>query len=169
MSRPDLSRVPEPFHKYINQAKHDDVLKAIDKNGKDFLKLMKSIPKNKYVYAYGEGKWTLKEVFQHIIDAERVFAYRAVCIARGEQQSLPGFDENDYAAHSKANARDWDDMIEEFKHVRKSTSWLFRSFDNEQLDANGISNQTPVYVLAFGFIIPGHCQHHMKIIKERYL
>lgn len=169
MPRPDLSRVPESFHKYIAATTHKDVVKAIDKLGKEFLKLLKSIPKDKYDYAYGEGKWTMKEVLQHIIDAERIFAYRALSIARKDSQSLPGFDENEYAANSKAASRDWDDLVEEFKFVRKTSSILFRSFDEEQLDTNGISNNTPIYVLAFGFIIAGHCQHHANIIRERYL
>ena len=169
MSRPDLTRVQAPFHRYIEQAPQKDVVKSINKQGKEFIKLIKSIPSDKYEYAYDKGKWTLKEVLQHIIDAERIFAYRALCIARKEAQSLPGFDENDYAANSRANSREWDDLAEEFKLVRKTSLYLFRSFDNEQLETNGLSNGNPIYVLALGFIIPGHCQHHARIIKERYL
>lgn len=169
MPRPDLSRVPASFHRYINQVTQKDVLKAINKQGKDFIKLLKSVPKDKYEYAYAADKWTLKEVIQHIIDAERIFAYRALCIARKETQSLPGFEENDYAANSKANQRDWDDLVEEFKLVRKTSTYLFSSFDEEQLETNGLSNNNPIYVLGLGFIIPGHCQHHLNIIKERYL
>jgi hypothetical protein len=169
MPRPDLSRVAPFYHNYIRQVPHDDALAALHELGNDFINLVKSVPGEKHNYAYAPGKWTLKEVFQHIIDAERIFIYRALCFARKEQQSLPGFEENDYAANSKAANRNWNNMIEEFTLVRKSSEILFRSFDEEQLQTNGISNNNPMYVLGLGFIIPGHCQHHLNIIKERYL
>lgn len=169
MPRPDLSRIATFYHNYTRQVPQDEVLKAIPELGNEFVTLMQSIPSSKYDYAYAPGKWTLKEVFQHIIDAERVFCYRALCFARKEQQSLPGFDENEYAANSKGGSRNWNDLIEEFRLVRKATEYLYRSFDEEQLQSSGISNNNPLYVLGIGFIIAGHCQHHVNIIKERYL
>ena len=169
MARPDLSRVPEWFHGYIAQVEGDNLLPALTQQHSTFVQFLENLPVEKREYRYGQDKWTIKEVLQHIIDAERVFAYRALCIARGEQQSLPGFDENEYAARSKAQMRNWDDMLEEFKAVRRSTEILFSSFDNEQLETAGISNGKQVYVLGIGFIIAGHLTHHLNIIKERYL
>ena len=169
MPRPDLQRVPSFFLNYINKVPQDDLMQAIRDLGNDFVALVKAIPASKHEYAYAPGKWTLKEVFQHIIDAERVFAYRGLCIARKETQSLPGFDENIYADNSKANSRKWNDLVEEFILVRKASEYLFASFDNEQLESNGISNNNSMYVLGIGFILAGHCQHHLDIIKERYL
>src|SRR6476660_1020172 len=102
MPRPDLTRVPDHFHKYINQVEEDDLVKAFKKQTRSFLKFLDEIPKNKRGYRYAEDKWTIKEVLQHIIDAERIFAYRALCFARKDATPLPGFDENSYAANSKA-------------------------------------------------------------------
>ena len=169
MARPDLSRVPEWFHRYIAQVEGDDLLPALTQQHSSFIQFLEKLPADKRDYRYGPDKWTIKEVLQHIIDAERVFLYRALCIARGEQQSLPGFDENEYAANSKAHNRNWNDLLEEFKAVRRSSEILFASFDNEQLEAAGISNKNPIYVLAIGFIIAGHVTHHLNVIKERYL
>jgi len=104
-----------------------------------------------------------------MIDTERVFAYRALCFARQDKTSLPSFDENSYADHSGANRRDWYDLIEEFKAVRRSTEILFRSFNKKQLETVGIANQHPVSVMAMGFVIAGHVNHHLRILKERYL
>ena len=106
---------------------------------------------------------------QHIIDAERIFCYRALCIARKDTTSVPGFDEDVYAAESKAYKRDWQQMIQEFIFVRQSSELLFSSFDEEQLQSPGISNNQPTYVLALGYILIGHVVHHSNILLERYL
>src|SRR5205085_8014952 len=102
--------------------------------------LLESIPKDKWDYGYAEGKWTIKEMVQHMIDAERIFCYRALCIARGEMQSLPGFDENAYADASNASVRRTEELKEELAAVRKATGFLFRSFNEEQINKTGIAN-----------------------------
>jgi hypothetical protein len=167
--RPDLNRVPEFYHNYINQVPEDDLATSFKNQSPLFIDFVKNIPANKIDYAYAEGKWTIKEAFQHIIDAERIFCYRALRFARKDPTPLPSFDENLFAQNAKADKRNWNDLIEEFKTVRKATESLFSSFDEEQLNANGISNNHPNYVLAFGFILIGHSIHHIKVIKERYL
>lgn len=169
MPRPDLTRVPDHFHKYINQVKEDDLVKAFKKQTRSFLKFLDEMPKNKRDYRYAEDKWTIKEVLQHIIDAERVFAYRALCFARKDATPLPSFDENSYAANSKAEQRKWKDLVNEFRTVRQSTEILFSSFDDEQLETSGNASGKSNYVLGIGFIIAGHINHHITIIKERYL
>jgi uncharacterized damage-inducible protein DinB len=167
--RPDLNRVPAFYHNYISQVKEDDLMKAFSDQTPAFIQFLESIPASKVDYAYGVGKWTIKEVLQHIIDAERIFSYRALSFARKDETPLPSFDENLYAETSKADRRNWKDLIEEFKTVRSSSEWLFRSFDDDQLNAEGISNNHSNYVLGFGFILIGHGAHHMRIIRERYL
>jgi len=169
MARPDLSRVPDYYHNYINEVKENDLMEAIRNQAASFVQFMESIPAEKYNYKYAADKWTITEIIQHILDAERVFAYRGLCFARGEKKPLPGFEENDYAANSKADKRDWNELINEYKAIRKSTEFLFGSFDEEQLDASGIASGKSIYVLGIGFIIVGHINHHTKIIKERYL
>jgi hypothetical protein len=169
MARPDLSRVFHFYHRYINQVKEDDLLTAFSNQTTSFLQFLSNIPADKRNYAYAEGKWTIQEVLQHIIDAERVFAYRALCIARQDTTPLPSFDENNYADNAKAGKRKWDDLIEEFKAVRRSTEIMFRSFDNDQLESNGVASGYPTYVLGIGYVMAGHVEHHVAVTKERYL
>jgi hypothetical protein len=169
MPRPDLSRVPEFYHNYISHVKEDELMQAFKNNTASFLSFAKSIPAEKQNYRYADGKWTVMEVVQHIIDAERIFSYRALRIARKDTTPLPGFDEKLFTANAKADKRNWNDLIEEFTAVRKATEILFASFDDEQLESEGISNNNPVYVLGIGFICVGHCTHHRQVIEERYL
>jgi len=169
MFRPNLADVPSFYHNYINQVEEDDVLTAIINNGKNTVAFFQSIPAEKWDHRYGEGKWSIKEMLQHIIDAERIFIYRSLCFARGEQASLPGFDENIYAANSKADKRTSEELIAEFETVRKSSEQLFASFDDEQINATGTANNKAISVNAIGFIIAGHVQHHVNITRERYL
>ncbi len=169
MPRPDLNRVPPAFHNYINQVKENDLMPALKNQAISFTSFLSQIPDEKKEYRYAEGKWTVKELLQHLLDAERIFIYRALCFARKDETPLPGFDENDYAAHSKWENRDWDEMIEEFRVVRRSAEIMFGSFDQEQLESAGRSNERSNYVLALGFIIAGHVNHHVKVLQERYL
>ena len=169
MARPDLSRVPEFYHGYISQVQENDLMEAFKNGTLTFTKFLESIPSSKHNYRYAEGKWTIKEVLQHIIDAERVFNYRALRFARKDPAPLPGFDENIFAANAKVEKRNWNDLLDEFKTVRRSSEQLFTSFDEEQLNATGIASNHSNYVLGFGYIIVGHSLHHMKVIKERYL
>jgi len=169
MARPDLSKVPEYFSKYINQVEEDDLMKALKKQTRSFGKFLEEIPKDKRDYRYAEDKWTIKEVLHHIIDAERVFAYRALCFARKDTTPLPSFDENMYAGNAKTANRKWKDIVREFESVRESSIILFDSFDEEQLESSGTASGKSNYVLGIGFILAGHVNHHVKIIKERYL
>ncbi|HVK97437.1 MAG TPA: DinB family protein, partial [Flavisolibacter sp.] len=161
--------VPEFYHKYINLVLDDDLQKALSENTLKLIPTLGAIPADKWNYRYAEGKWTINELVQHMIDTERIFSYRALCFARGEQKPLPGFDENSYAAASNANSRSKDDLIIEFKAVRRSTELLFQSFSEEHINAIGTSNNNPISVNAIGFITAGHAQHHLNILKERYL
>ncbi len=159
----------EFYANYINCAPDTEVVKSIQKNTKAFRKFLKNIPAKKRNYAYAEGKWTIGELLQHIIDAERVFAYRAITFARKDKTPLPSFDENLWASNAHATTRSWEDSAEEFKAVRKSTESLFASLQEEDLLFTGTASNHPVNALALGYVIAGHVQHHMNIITERYL
>jgi hypothetical protein len=154
---------------YLDLLDEEDMEKAIRKNSRQFKKFLKEIPRKKINHAYAEGKWTLKEVLQHLIDAERVFSYRAVRFARKDATPLPGFDENSWVANAEAAKRGWGGLIEEFKAVRQSTELLFESFNEDQLLATGEASGNRINVLTLGFLCAAHVAHHMKIIKERYL
>lgn len=169
MANVDLSRVPEYYHKYINLVSDEDLSTAFEKHQKDLVSFLKDIPKKKWDYRYAEGKWSIKEVVQHITDTERVFAYRALCFARKDQTPLPSFDENVFAANSKASQRSKKDLIKELKAVQESSAQLFDSFDEEQLDQSGIASGKSTYVKGIGYILLGHAVHHKKILEEKYL
>lgn len=168
MPKPDYSRIPVYFHRYVSQVKEFDLLKALDSQTKTFTRLLKKIKPETANYRYARGKWSIKEMLLHITDTERIFAYRALCIARGETAPLPGFDENIYADNSKASKRDWKDLVDEFIAVRASSRYLLASFDKKQFDAAGISSGQPVYVLGLCYVLVGHIEHHMQVLHERY-
>ena len=162
--------IPAEFYQpYIDLIKENDVHKALEKNTRQFRKFLKRIPRKKIDYAYAEGKWTIREMLQHIIDAERVFSYRAVAFSRLDTTPLPGFDENTWAANAGAEERSWNELQEEWRLLRKSNILLFESFSDHQLGFHGQANGRPLNAFTLGFIIPGHVAHHMRIIKERYL
>jgi uncharacterized damage-inducible protein DinB len=169
MAKPNLQRIPAYYHSYINNVKTDDLAAAFKQHQTDLTSFLTQLPDEKWNYRYAEGKWSVKEMVQHIIDTDRIFNYRALCIARGEQASLPGFDENSYAAASKAGRRTKEDLLEELRTVQASSALLFNSFDEEQLDRTGVANNNPTYVLGIGFILIGHALHHKNILQERYL
>ena len=157
------------FSRYTSLVPESDLLKAFKKQDRILKAFMKSISEKKSKHAYAEGKWTLKEVLQHLIDCERIFGYRALAIARKDSVNLPGFEENDYAANSAANLRSWKDLCDEMKALRKSTRLMYESFTDEMLDTEGTFNNTKGKVGRLGFIIVGHTYHHVKVAKERYL
>lgn len=169
MARPDLSSVPKWYHSYIKAVKENNLTDALKNQTVFFNTFFASVPIQKREFRYAEGKWSVKEIIQHIIDGERVFTYRALCFARKDDTPLPGFEENLYAENAKTNNRTWDSLMEEFNSVRRSSEILFSTFDDEQLNSTGIANDNPISVLAIGFIVAGHANHHISVIKEKYL
>jgi hypothetical protein len=167
--RPDLSRVVPYFHGYINLVPEDELAEAFVSQSASFIRFLETIPPEKYDFRYAENKWTIQEVVQHVLDAERIFAYRALRFARLDLTPLPGFDENSYVISSNAHHRPWDKLVEEFKVLRRSSELLFQSFTEEQLQAGGTASNGPNYVLGLGFILIGHAMHHLQVVKERYL
>ncbi|MEO6542236.1 MAG: DinB family protein, partial [Ferruginibacter sp.] len=156
MSKPSPTTYPEYFKRYVDQVPEEELATAFSNQLPVVKDLLNSITEEKSMYAYDTGKWTLKELLQHMVDTERIFNYRALCIARKEIVSLPGFDENTYAEHSNANARAWQDLVDEFLAVRRSTEFLYKSFTTTALDASGLSNNKPVTVNSLGFTTLGH-------------
>ena len=169
MPKPSPTTYPVYFKNYVDQVPDEDLLTGFQNQSAVVKEFLNSITEAKSNYAYDTGKWTIKEVLQHMIDTERIFNYRALAIARKETVSLPGFDENLYAENSNANRRTWQNLVEEFLSVRSSTKFLYKSFTDEALAASGISNNNPVTVISLGFITLGHIYHHKKVIQERYL
>jgi hypothetical protein len=161
--------VPEFYNTYINAIEENDLQEALANNTRRFRKLLKQIPHKKINYAYAEGKWTIKELLQHIVDSERVFVYRALTFARRDPAQLPGFDENTWAITAKAPKRKWNDLIDEFRALRAANEFFFASLDEDQLVQSGSANNNLISVAGLGFVCAGHVAHHMRIIRERYL
>jgi uncharacterized damage-inducible protein DinB len=134
-----------------------------------FVKFIQDIPMDKFDYSYAEGKWTIKDIIQHIIDAERVFSYRALRFARNDSTELPGFEENNFVKAANANSRSVMDLLTELSALRHATIYLFKSFKEEHLLNIGIASNNPMSVRAIGFVIIGHQNHHQRIFEERYL
>ncbi len=169
MPKPSPSTYLSYFKRYIDQVPEEDLVTAFKNQTAGLEKFLNNISEEKSNYAYAEGKWTIKELLQHITDTERIFNYRALCFARGETQGLPGFEENDYAANSYANNRQWADLVQEFLMVRKSTEMMYASFNEAVIDNAGKANNNPVTVSSLGFTTVGHYYHHKKVLEERYL
>ena len=131
--------------------------------------LILAIPEELGEYRYAPGKWSIKELLCHMMDAERIFCYRALRFARNDKTSLHGFDENTYAPEANAHARTLVQLAQECTHLRISTLDLFKSFNEDMLLRTGKANNTEISVLALGYIIAGHETHHRKVLQERYL
>lgn len=155
---------------YIQAVSHEyNLVEELEISVHRLIKFVQNIPMDKFDYRYADGKWTIKDIIQHIIDAERIFSYRALRISRNDQTPLPGFEENSYVEHTNANARSIQQLLTEMAAVRQSTLLLFKSFTQEQLQLIGTASDNPISVRAIGFIIIGHQKHHQTIFKERYL
>lgn len=159
-----------PYYKgYIEKIEGDDILNILLNQTKECQNILNSFPEHKGDYRYANGKWTIKQVIGHIMDTERVFAYRALCIARNEKQPLPGFEQDDYVNNGNFNSRNLFDLVYELRLLRESNLLLFKSFDDEMLNRRGTASGYDVTVNALLFMIAGHMQHHLDILKERYI
>jgi uncharacterized damage-inducible protein DinB len=154
---------------YIKALGDVELMEILKKQVNNFPEFMASIPEEKLQYAYGEDKWTIMQVLVHILDAERVFQYRALRFARNDATALPSFNQDAYVPISNANSRKIEDVINEYKAVRNATIALFSSFDEDILKRVGIASQAQMSVGALGFMCCGHQKHHKNILKERYL
>ena len=169
MTRPDIERVPAFYQNYVNYVKEMDLMEALRHSGKETQKLLVNIPEEKGSHRYAEGKWTIKELINHIMDAERIFAYRALRFSRGDQTPLHPFEENDYAPRANAHARTILQLARELQWLRETTIDLYNSFSEEMLKLEGTASNQRISVLHLGYIIAGHDLHHGKILRERYL
>ena len=168
MKKSDLPRQPSYFDTYINQVDDIELSEAFRQSvvAIDALDLNTLRAIGDQVYA--PGKWTLRDLFQHLIDAERIFAYRALRFARNDKTALPGFNENFFAENAGANHRPWEDILGELRHVRESSMFLFHSFEQAALHRTGVMFNSELPVLAIAFTIVGHQIHHFRIMEERY-
>ena len=168
MNPPQPDEFSPYYATYINTVS-ENVLGELEHQATSFPKFLKLISDEKAYYAYAEGKWTVKEVVGHMIDTERIMAYRALRIARNDQTPLASFEENDYVANAAFNDRSLESLSEEFVAVRISNVYLFKHLSAEEFSRMGTASDKAVSVRALLYIIVGHVNHHWKVIEERYL
>ena len=157
------------YQQYILKSGHVSLLEGLRTNGDNTISFLKGIPKDKLEYRYEVGKWTVKEIIQHLIDTERIFTYRALCIARKDETLLPGFDQDAYVLSSGANDRTLSALLQEYEALRLASVNLFEGFSQDMLCRIGVASNSNLSPRAVAFIVIGHENHHCEIIKERYL
>lgn len=168
MYKQQINNRPEYFDSYIAKVPDIDLMDALSIFGAEMIHAEKRELSQIGHQVYAPGKWTIRDILQHIIDTERIFAYRALRIARNDQTPLPGFDENMFVKNAHASNRKLNELITEFDIIRQSTILMFNSFNDEDLIREGFIFKSNISVLALGFTIAGHCIHHMNVMKERY-
>lgn len=157
------------YHPYVSKVPEGDLIAQLKNQTATTLALYQTISEEQWNSAYAPGKWTIKELLVHLLDSERVFAYRALRIARGDQTPLAGFEQDDYIPTSEANLRNVDDLLEDYQHLRASTISLIKSFTPTMLARMGTASGAEISVRALCAIMAGHELHHRQIIEERYL
>lgn len=165
----NLESIPHFYKNYVKQIEETDLIQALRISGNRMSEVVHSIAETKADYRYADGKWTVRELLCHLIDAERIFSYRALRFARNDKTPLAGFEENDYAHEANAPGRDLKKIADEMSRLRSSTIDLFEGFTPEMLTRKGAANKNEISVVGIGFVIAGHETHHLQILLERYL
>jgi hypothetical protein len=167
--RPAAGEFGEFYAGYISHVPDGDVLETLGSQIDDTLAYLRGLPAPRASFRYAEGKWSVKEVVGHLADSERIFAYRALRIARGDATPLPGYDQEAYVRAANFDARSLVALASELETVRRATLTLLRSLDDESLMRRGVANGLPVSARAMAYIIAGHERHHMEIVRARYV
>lgn len=167
MNKPESDEYAEYYGKYVSRV-DGDVLPILDAQPAELRSMFEGIPEKKGTYAYESGKWTLKEVLSHLIDCERVFAYRMLRIARGDKTPIEGFEQDDYIATSNANDRSFADLLDEFDLQRRSNILFIRNLSDEAGRRLGTASDSTVSARAIVYMLAGHVLHHVAVLKERY-
>jgi hypothetical protein len=167
--RPTKNDYPDYAQKYLDLIEGDDIISILHQSSKELTDVINSFPESNGDYSYDKDKWTVKQVIGHLMDTDRIFAYRALSIARGEKQPLPSFDQNIYVLNGNFNKKSLAELSYEYRLLRESNLLLFRSFDSLIYQNRGIAAGSEVTVLGIMFMVAGHQKHHIKILKEKYL
>jgi hypothetical protein len=166
---PERGEAGEYYFTYINRITSGDILGVLEGQSETSSAFLRGISEEKSLYRYSPDKWSIRQLWNHVNDAERVFAGRALWFARGLESALPSFDQNAAVASAHADSIAWARHIEEFRHVRMASVALFRSLPGEAWKRSGVASGNPVSVRALAYIVAGHTDHHLAILRERYL
>ncbi|HXC69929.1 MAG TPA: DinB family protein [Pyrinomonadaceae bacterium] len=169
MTRPQTTEAASYYYKYIDLITNDEIVPTMESQMAETLQFLEGISEEQSLKSYAPGKWTIRELLNHVNDGERVFLYRAFWFARGFQDALPSFEQDVAVQAANANQTSWAELVEEFRTVRLSTISFFKHLPDEAWSRSGIASDNPVTVRAIAYIIAGHVAHHTQVLKERYL
>ncbi|TYS86137.1 DinB family protein [Rossellomorea aquimaris] len=169
LRKQETNEYPPYYKEYVNNVPDGERLHILDDQQKETMNLLRDLSEEMAQYQYAQGKWTIKEVIGHITDTERIMCYRLLCIARGEQEMLPGYNDDEYVRRGQFNRFSLSDLLHHQALVRQHTILLLSSMDDEALRRRGNANGSEVTARALGYIIAGHEIHHRRLIKDRYL
>ncbi|WRP05590.1 DinB family protein [Rossellomorea aquimaris] len=169
LCKPETNEYPPYYKEYVNNVPDGELLHILDDQQKETMNLLKDLSEETAQYQYAPGKWTIKEVIGHITDTERIMCYRLLSIARGEQEKLPGYNDDEYVRRGQFNRFSLSDLLNQQALVRQHTILLLSSMDEEALRQRGNANGSEVTARALGYIIAGHEVHHRRLIKNKYL
>ncbi len=169
MNRPEKEEYAEYYETYVSLVEETDIVFALEKQSSEWQNLFAEISAEKVDFRYAEGKWSIKEVVGHLIDGERVFAYRALRFSRNDKTSLPGFEQNSYVANSNFSNAEFTDLVEELSLLRQANILFFKNLSDEAWLRTGTASEAEVSVRALAYIMVGHIRHHAKILRSRYL
>ena len=168
MTRPQIDEAASYYSKYIDLVTSEDIVPVFESQMGETLQFLQRISEEQSLQSYAPGKWTIRELLNHVNDGERVFVYRAFWFARGFQDPLPSFDQDPAVQAAQANETSWADLVEEFRNVRLGTISFFKSLPEEAWMRTGVASDNPFTVRALAYIIAGHVVHHTQILKEKY-
>ena len=169
MKRPEMHEFDPYYGHYVSLVEGDGALAMLDGQTAELRSMFTDVPEEKGSFTYAEGKWTIKELLSHLIDGERHFAYRVLRISRGDETPIEGFEQDGYIENSNANNRPFADLIEEIDLQRRSNMLMLRNLSDEASLRMGTASEKPVSVRALAYIMAGHVEHHLRILRERYL
>ena len=168
MTRPQLDEAASYYFKYIDLIQSDDIVSVMQSQLDETVQFLKGISEEKSMGTYETGKWTIRELWNHVNDGERLFAFRAFWFARGFQDALPSFEQDLAVQAAHADETPWNKLIDEFKSLRSSTILFFETLPKEAWTRSGVASDSPVSVNAIAYIIAGHVAHHTQVLKEKY-
>ena len=169
MNRPDIKEFDPYYNTYVSLVDGDNVMPLLETQLQGLRALISSLAEEKGAHSYADGKWTVKELLSHIIDGERIFAYRVLRISRGDQTPIEGFEQDGYIENSNANNRLFSDLLDELEYQRKANLLMLRNLSDADAERLGTASEKTVSVRALAYIMAGHVEHHIQILKDRYL
>ena len=169
MNRPDRKEYDPYYERYISLVENDDIIGTLAAQPTQLQDLLTAVPEEKGTFAYDAEKWSIKELLSHLIDGERMFAYRLFRISRGDKTPIEGFEQDDYNENARANGRSFAELLEEFSLLRRANLMLVKNLTDEDWVRTGTANQVEISARALIYIMAGHIEHHLGILKERYL